>query len=86
MWTVEEFSTLVSDAHRLLMADLRPRATGLLNRWLHGMSISDLVKTIAGIVVRERLQTGVDDLFAKLGRLARELAWALSPGVPTNTT
>jgi hypothetical protein len=86
-WTVSTFTSLIDDAERLLAAAMDARARGLLDRWLGGMSVVDVVRTVKDSVVKENwgaqaetLQNGVDALFVRLGRLLPPLGWEFALG------
>ncbi len=90
LWTIESLASLVGDATQLNAAEMHDRAESLLTRWLHGMDMPTLLAAITGAVIEDqwdeaklRLQSGVDELFAKLGRLACHLDWPFPIGKPT---
>ena len=89
LWTMESLAALVADATQLTAAGMLARAAGLLTRWLHGMDIPTLVAAIPGAVTEEewgtpkqRLQSGLDQHFATLGRLSCNLDWPFLIGKP----
>ena len=86
-WTVSAFTNLIDDAERLVAATMDARARGLLDRWLVGMTVVHVVRTLKDTVVKEnwgpqeeRLQNGIDALFIRLGKLSRALDWGFALG------
>jgi hypothetical protein len=87
-WTVQDLSQLLADANRLAKAGLLPRARALLDRWLAGLNICYLVRTVKGALAQydvsePYLATGLDKLFVELGHLIGDLGWAFSCGTPS---
>jgi hypothetical protein len=91
-WTTTDFSQLVHDVDRLLRGGEPARALGLLQRWLDGMTLSELVAIFPDKVAhfgshRDGIKPADETQiapFRHLGNVCATLGWAIPSGNPTS--
>ena len=84
-WTKEDFRQLVWDAHELVEGGDTKRAQGLLDRWLGGLELEQVVQTVPDFEsdrmhrIRDDEEPRLDEIairdFETLGRLSARLKW-----------
>ncbi len=88
-WSIEDFCILMSDAIELVRANEKQRAIGLLERWLSGLSLSELVSMLPrepNNIRRlpqfdpDQLDHGLRFAFERLGWLCKKLNRSISIG------
>lgn len=88
-WSTEDFSSLMSDAMELVNANEEQRAIGLLQRWLSGLSLSQIVKMLPREsndfrrlpqLDPEKLDHGLKFAFERLGWLCGKLKRTIEIG------
>ena len=86
-WTKDDFHRLVWDAGELLEGGDHERARGLLERWLGGLGIDQVIQTVPDFEsdrmhrIRDDEEPRLDEMaigdFENLGRLSAKLDWGL---------
>lgn len=85
-WSREDFHQLVWDAHELVEGAEKDRAVGLLNRWLGGLTLNQIVQSLPEIgtrmgVSKDDAPPRLDDMaqsdFENLGLLSGNLGWPM---------
>ena len=84
-WTKNDFHQLVWDAHELVEGGDPERARGLLDRWLDGLGIEQVVQTVPDFEsdrmhrIRDDKEPRLDEVavgdFEVLGRLSARIQW-----------
>jgi hypothetical protein len=84
-WTKEDFRQLVWDAHELVEGGDSERARGLLDRWLGGLGLEQVIQTVPDFEcerthrIRDDDEPRLDEMaignFETLGRLSARLEW-----------
>ncbi|QDV14649.1 hypothetical protein CA51_45570 [Rosistilla oblonga] len=84
-WTKDDFHQLVWDAHELVEGGDPERARGLLDRWLDGLGIEQVIQTVPDFEsdrmhrIRDGEEPRLDEVavsdFEVLGRLSARIQW-----------
>ncbi len=91
-WKTTDFSSLIFDVNRLLHGGEPARALGLMQRWLNGLNLSELVDVFPDTIEhfgspRDGIKPADESRiapFKDLGTLCGTLGWAIPPGNPTS--
>lgn len=93
-WSIEDFSILMSDSMELVQANEEQRAIGLLQRWLSGLSLSQIMEMLPREsndfqrlpqIDPDKLDHGLKFAFERLGWLCGKLKRAVSVGQADST-
>ena len=92
-WTISELHVLVSDAYQLIENGERRRALALLQRWLKGLTLSEIVAQLPDAISEDRFPKPIgaahppdrlgqlgEAVFEQLGQLCCLLQWRVPRG------